>query len=88
MVKSVLIVDDNPCVRNALYELLAREEESRESQSSNAKWIRSQMPRLLPIAQASPTGHTRTAAQPLRQHLPRNAAAKNKQNAPEASSIR
>ena len=30
---------------------------------------------LLPIAQASPTGHPRAAAQFLRQHLPRNAAA-------------
>ena len=27
MVKSVLIVDDNPCVRNALCELLTREED-------------------------------------------------------------
>src|SRR5207249_11506032 len=35
--------------------------------------------RLLPISQAPPTSNTRTTAQLLRQHLPRNSTTKNKQ---------
>jgi hypothetical protein len=41
---------------------------------------------LLPIAQASPTGHPRSAPQLLRQHLPRNPAAQHEENAGEAQS--
>ncbi len=43
---------------------------------------------LLPIAQASPTRHARTAAQFLRQHLPRNPAAQDEQDASEAGAVR
>src|SRR4030095_4782029 len=43
---------------------------------------------LLPIAQASPTGHPRSAAQFLRQHPPRNPAAQHKENARETGPIR
>jgi hypothetical protein len=40
--------------------------------------------RQLPIAQAPPAGHPRSAPEFLRQHLPRDAAAKDKENASEA----
>lgn len=43
---------------------------------------------LLPIAQASPTGHPRSAAQFLRQHLPRNPAAQHEEDARETCAIR
>jgi hypothetical protein len=39
---------------------------------------------LLPVAQAPPARHPRTTAELLRQHLPRNATAKDKENAGEA----
>jgi hypothetical protein len=42
----------------------------------------------LPVAQAPPARHSRPAAQFARQHLPRDAAAKHKQNAGEARAIR
>ena len=41
----------------------------------------------LPIAQAAPTRHPRPAAEFLREHLPGNAAAKDKQNADETRAI-
>jgi hypothetical protein len=41
----------------------------------------------LPIAQAAPTRHPRPAAEFLREHLPGNAAAKDKQNAHETRAI-
>ena len=44
--------------------------------------------RQLPIAQASPARHPRTAAQFIWQHLPRGAAAKDKENTGQARSIR
>jgi hypothetical protein len=44
--------------------------------------------RLLPIAQASPARHPDAAAQFVWQHLPRGAAAKDKENAGQARSIR
>ena len=43
---------------------------------------------LLPTAQASPTGHLRSAPQPLRQHLPRNPAAQHEEDARETCAIR
>ena len=43
---------------------------------------------LLPIAQASPTGHSRAAAQFLRQHLPRNPASQHEKDAGETHAIR
>jgi hypothetical protein len=43
---------------------------------------------VLPIAQASPTRHTRSAAQFLWQHPPRNAAAQHKEDAGETGAIR
>jgi hypothetical protein len=42
----------------------------------------------LPVAQASPARHPRTAAQFLRQHLPRDSAAKDKENAGQTRTIR
>lgn len=43
--------------------------------------------RLLPVAQTSPARHPRSAAEFLREHLPRNAAAKDKENAGETRAI-
>ena len=43
--------------------------------------------RSLPIAQAAPTRHPRPAPEFLREHLPRNAAAEDKQNAGETRAI-
>jgi hypothetical protein len=43
--------------------------------------------RRLPVAQASPACHPSTAAQFLWQHLPRDAAAEDKENAGEARSV-
>ena len=43
---------------------------------------------LMPIAQASPTGHPRSAAQLLRQHLPRNPAAQDEEDAGKTGAIR
>ena len=43
---------------------------------------------VLPIAQASPTGHPRSAAQFPWQHLPRNAAAQHEEDAGETDAIR
>jgi len=43
---------------------------------------------VLPVAQASPARHPRTAAQFVWQHLPRDTAAKDKENAGETRSIR
>src|SRR5436190_5443259 len=42
----------------------------------------------LPVAQASPARHPRTAAQFLRQHLPRDSAPEDKENAGETRTIR
>jgi hypothetical protein len=42
---------------------------------------------LLPVAHAPPARHPRTAAQFRRQHLPREAAAKDKENAGKTRSI-
>jgi hypothetical protein len=42
----------------------------------------------LPVAQASPARHPRAAAQFLRQHLPGDAAAEDKENAGQACAIR
>ena len=42
----------------------------------------------LPIAQAAPTRHPRTALEFLREHLPRDAAAEDEQNAGETRAIR
>ena len=42
----------------------------------------------LPVAQASPARHPRTAAQFLRQHLPRDSAAEDKENASQTRMIR
>ena len=42
----------------------------------------------LPIAQASPARHPRTAAQFLRQHLPLDSAAEDKENASQTRTIR
>src|SRR5436190_24377050 len=42
----------------------------------------------LPVAQASPARHPRTAAQFLRQHLPRDSAAEDKENAGQTRAIR
>jgi hypothetical protein len=47
-----------------------------------------QIPFLLPIAQASPTGHPRSGSQFLRQHLPRNPAAQHEKDAGETGTIR
>ena len=44
--------------------------------------------RALPIAQAAPTRHPRTALEFLREHLPRDAAAEGAQNAGQTSAIR
>ena len=44
--------------------------------------------RSLPIAQAAPTRHPRTALEFLRQHLPRDAAAEDEQNAGQTRAIR
>ena len=44
--------------------------------------------RSLPIAQAAPTRHPRPAPEFLREHLPRNAAAEDEQNAGETRAIR
>ena len=43
--------------------------------------------RQLPIAQAPPASHPRPAPEFLREHLPRNAAAEDKQNAGETRAI-
>jgi len=42
----------------------------------------------MPVAQPSPARHPRTAAQFLRQHLPRDACAEDKENAGQACAIR
>jgi hypothetical protein len=44
----------------------------RESQFSNAKWIKSQIPFCGQSQQTPPAGHTGAAAQLLRQHPPGN----------------
>ena len=44
--------------------------------------------RLLPVAQATPTRHPRAAPEFLREHLPRNTAAKDEDNAGEARAVR
>jgi hypothetical protein len=44
--------------------------------------------RSLPIAQAAPTRHPRTAREFLREHLPGDAAAEDEQNAGETRPIR
>src|SRR6476660_547980 len=44
--------------------------------------------RALPIAQAAPTRHPRSAPEFLREHLPRDAAAEDEQNAGQTSVIR
>ena len=44
--------------------------------------------RSLPIAQAAPTRHPRTALEFLREHLPRDAAAEDEQNAGQTRAIR
>ena len=44
--------------------------------------------RSLPIAQAAPTRHPRTALEFLREHLPRDAAAEDEQNAGETRAIK
>jgi hypothetical protein len=43
---------------------------------------------FLPIAQSSPTGHPRSAAEFPRQHLPRNPAPQDEQNSREVGAIR
>jgi hypothetical protein len=43
--------------------------------------------RSLPIAQAPPTRHPRPAPEFVREHLPRNAAAEDKENAGETTAI-
>jgi hypothetical protein len=42
----------------------------------------------LPVAQAPPAPHPSSASEFLRQHLPRNASAKDEDNADEARAIR
>ena len=44
--------------------------------------------RQLPVAQATPARHPRSALEFLRKHLPRNAAAKDEDNAGQARAIR
>ena len=45
-------------------------------------------PRLLPVAQATPARHPRPAPEFLREHVPGNAAAEDKQNAGETRTVR
>jgi hypothetical protein len=60
----------------------------RASQSQHGKVDEIPHAGLLPVAQASPARHPRTASQFLWQHLPRGAAAKDKENARETRPIR